>query len=352
MCNWNHVRSAVVVLLWSGCAAFAAPAAADVNGIVERVGVASGTQLDIAVFTRDGICHESDGELRFHAASITKLFTAAVIMQLRDEERLSLRDPVSKFVPEFAGSPILIEQLLTHTSGLRDRKRANGRTTRAQWDTYVHELSTQRLADVPGAQWAYADAGFNLLGRVIENITGKVYAVAVTERLLDPLDMSASGFDLAQVPDTQRVRTTDKRGRALAHPWDLAFLPSSGLQTNARDLARFGREMLSIDAGIATPGVLRAETLREMTAMRIATEWTGVSQGYGWQLATSGSALTFRHAGGERGFDSLLALYPTEGFGVVVMGNREDWPRFELASALASEVRSGGLCAPSARASQ
>ena len=350
MCKWNHVCAAVASL-WLGCTAVAAPASTEVSGVIERVGVVSGTRVDIAVFNRNGLCHESGSELRFHAASITKLFTATVVLQLRDEGRLSLRDPVSKFVPEFAGSSILIEQLLTHTSGLRDRKRANGRATRAQWDTYIHELSTERLASAPGTQWAYADAGFNLLGRVIENVAGKDYAMAVTERVLEPLDMSASVFDLAKVPDAQRVVGTDKRGRALANPWDLAFLPSSGLQTDARDLARFGREILSIEAGPTAPGVLRSETLREMTATRVATEWNGVSQGYGWQLAKQGSTLIWRHAGGEGGFESLLALYPTEGFGIVVMGSRENWPRFELASALANEVRSGGLCAPSARAS-
>lgn len=316
-------------LLWIASSATAAEF--DVNTILGRVGVTDGTRVDIAVFTRDNSCYESSGGLRFHAASITKLFTATVIMQLRDEGQLSLRDPVSKFVPEFSGSPILIEQLLTHTSGLRDKKRANGRTTRAQWDTYIHDLSTQRLA-IP--QWSYADAGFNLLGRVIENITGKAYALVVTERLLAPLGMSDSVFDPAKVPAEQLVRAADKRGRELTHPWDLAFLPSSGLQSNASDLAKFGRQLLAVDA----------EKLREVTTTRAVTEWPGVSQGYGWQLMNSGSAVAIRHAGGEAGFESLLTLYPAEGFGVVVMGNRKDWPRFELASSLASEVRAGHLC--------
>lgn len=327
-------------MLWA--AGIITVAAGDMSGILDRVGVVSGTRVDVAVFSRDASCQESGSEARFHAASITKLFTATVILQLRDEGRLSLNDPVSKFVREFAGSPIRIEQLLTHTSGLRDQQRASGRTTRTQWDAYILELSKQRLA---GSQWAYSDAGFNLLGRVIENITGKDYAAAVSERLLEPLGMPASVFDLAPVPEAQRIRATDKRGRELAHPWDLAFLPSSGLQTNASELAKFGRAMLSVEAGL--PGVLRKETLREMTVTRAATEWAGISQGYGWQLANSGSTVLWRHAGGEAGFESLLALYPTEGFGVVVMGNRKDWPRFELASALTKEVRAGGLgCLP------
>jgi CubicO group peptidase (beta-lactamase class C family) len=300
-----------------------------------------------AVFTQKGLCNVGSAAPqgpRFHAASISKLFTATVIMQLRDEGRLSLRDPVSKHVPEFAGSRIDIEQLLTHTSGLRDRHRAEGRTTRAQWDAYILELAKQPLASEPGAQWAYADAGFNLLGRVIENVAGRPFADVMKQRLLGPLDMSSSTFEISQVPESQRVRASDKDGRALEHPWDLVFLPSAGLQTDARDLAKFGREMLAIAAGDEAHGVLRAETLREMTSIRMPTQWTGVSQGYGWQLEGVGADARWRHAGGERGFESLLTLYPAESFGIAVMGNRKDWPRFDLASALASEAR--GACLP------
>ena len=314
------------------------------KSLIETAGVTADTQLDLAVFSREGSCYDTDSQSRFHAASISKLFTATAILQLRDEGKLSLRDLVSKHVPEFGGSPILIEQLLTHTSGLRDRERAHARTTRAQWDAYIQQLAKQRLASAPGKEWAYADAGFNLLGRVIESISGKDYSTVMRERLLEPLKMTSSSFDLSQIPEAQRVRATDQRGRALEHPWDVAFLPSSGLQSDARDLALFGREILAIDAGREAHGLLRAETLREMTAPRMATEWAGISQGYGWQLQGSGSGLSWRHAGGEAGFASLLALYPTEGFGVVVMGNRKDWPRFELASALADEVRGKRLC--------
>jgi CubicO group peptidase (beta-lactamase class C family) len=309
------------------------------------------TLVSSAVFTHEGSCKVGnaapEGLPRFHAASISKLFTATVIMQLRDEARLSLRDPVSKYVPEFAGSRIDIEQLLIHTSGLRDRHRAEGRTSRAQWDAYILELAKQPLANEPGAQWAYSDAGFNLLGRVIENVSGgKPYADVLKQRLLDPLEMTASTFEISQVPEAQRVRASDKNGLALEHPWDVVFLASSGLQTDARDLAKFGREMLVIAAGHKGHGVLRAETLREMTSVRVSTQWAGVSQGYGWQLEGVGADSRWRHAGGERGFESLLILYPAEDFGVVVMGNRKDWGRFERASALATEARA--TCLPSA----
>ena len=67
-----------------------------------------------------------------------------------------------------------------------------------------------------------------------------------------------------------------------------------------------------------------------MTTERIATEWTGVMQGYGWQLVNTAQGPQWRHAGGEAGFESLLTLYPKTGFGIAVLGNKQDWPRFGL----------------------
>jgi CubicO group peptidase (beta-lactamase class C family) len=331
-----------------------ATAAADLDDVLLGARLDGNAYVDIAVVRTSGLCynaHQSpangvqiiDGDARgarprLHGASISKLFTAVVIMQLRDEGRLALQDPLSKYVPEFAGSPILLEHLLTHTSGLRDRQRAAGRSTAVQVDAYIHQLSRQRLANAPGAKWVYADAGFNLLGRVIETVTGQAFAQVMRHRVLEPLGMTGSDFELSRIPAADRMSATDKRGHRLAHPWDLAFLPSSGLQTDARDLAKFGGRILAVESAALDGGMLRAQTLREMTAARVATQWSGISQGYGWQLQAAGSGAVWRHAGGEAGFESLLTLYPVEGFGVVVMGNREDWPRFEIAAAVAAQV--------------
>jgi CubicO group peptidase (beta-lactamase class C family) len=265
---------------------------------------------------------------------------------LRDEGKLALRDPVGRYVPEFASSPILIEHLLTHSSGLRDREPARGRSTRTEVDAYIARLAKQRLANEPGTRWAYADAGFNLLGRVIERITGEEYSLVVRARVLDPLQMTRSEFGRPIPRSETHLIATDRRGRVLQHPWDLAFLPSSGLQTDARDLAKFGAAMLSIassrDADGAD-GVLRRQTLLEMTQVRMATEWSSIGQGLGWQLQGEAAQMAWRHAGGEAGFESVLVLHPAQDFGVVVMGNQEDWPRFPLASRLAAEMAAGRM---------
>jgi len=266
-------------------------------------------------------------------------------MQLRDEGSLSLDDQVEIYEPTFSDSPIRIRHLLTHTSGLRDRRRADGRTTEAEVDVYIRSLAAQRIRRTPGSDWRYADAGFNLLGRIIERVTGKPYSIVMKERLLVPLGMQDSDFDLSQIPAEDRVQAFNKRGRPQEHPWDLAFLPSSGLQTTARDLAIFAQAILEI-SGMESQGVLSRESLCEMTNERLATEWDGVAQAYGWQLADTPQGPQWRHAGGEAGFESLLTIYPEKGLAIAVLGNTKDWPRFELEQVIRSRlVETPGFCA-------
>jgi CubicO group peptidase (beta-lactamase class C family) len=322
--------------------------------IVSSVESAADTpNIDAAVVTLDGLCTLSDESglvdsttrSRFHAASISKLFTATVIMQLRDEGALSLQDKVGIYESAFSDSPIRIEHLLTHTSGLEDRKRADGRTTGAEVDTYIRSLAKQRTGSTPGSDWRYADAGFNLLGRIIERVTGKPYSIVLKERLLRPLGMQDSTFDLSQIPIENRVQAYDKRGNPRQHPWDLAFLPSSGLQTTATDLAIFAQAVLRI-SGSGPMAIVSLESLHEMTTVRISTEWDGVAQGYGWQLVDTHQGRQWRHAGGEAGFESLLTLYPEAGFAIAVLGNKQDWPRFEFEKEILSQlVKTPNMCA-------
>lgn len=339
---------AIVFLAMNNGGADALPSAVEVSELINRIGSAANTPIiDIAVTTSSGFCYAGrfergsgvtpatidDKEVpRFHSASISKLFTAVTIMQLRDEGKISLGDLVGEYVPAFRESPIRLEHLLTHTSGLRDRKRANGRSTRNEVDAYINSLAKQRIPKEPGTHWRYADAGFNLLGRVIENVTGRPFSDALRDRLLHALEMQDSTFDIAQTPMGSRVIGFNKRGKQMKHPWDMAFLPSSGLQTNARDLGKFARMVLSVNVGTDSHNVLSLETLQEMTTVRIASKWHGIGQGYAWQIAESKTGPVWRHAGGEAGYESLLAIYPKNGMGIVALGNQKDWPRFQLVS--------------------
>ena len=297
--------------------------------------------VDVAITTAEKVCqarlYGEDQEVsantappRFHAASISKLLTATVIMQLQRQGKLSINDLLSSYEPAFAGSSIKLADLLTHTSGLRDGSRLKALRDQHEVDNYIAALAKQKLVSRPGERWAYSDAGYNLLGRVVERTTGHPFADAMRERVLEPLGMHDSDFDITRIPAQQRLTAFDRSGKELPHPWDLAYLPSSGLQTTADDLAKFARAILATDKGPAIASPINGQIVREMTQVRIATEWHGIGQGLGWQISISELGPRWRHAGGERGFESLITLYPDKGFGIVVLGNRADWPRFEL----------------------
>ena len=349
-----HIRWLTIIGLWALLAWPGSPATA-ATGLDRRIAEATAyldlpLQLDAALVVDGTYCGviaptgPADAVLRFHAASITKLLTAIVVLSLEEDGRLDIDDPVADYVATFEDSPITIAQLLTHTSGLRDRQRARGRQTAAEVGDYIEALAAEPLSSEPGARWHYADAGYNLLGIVIESASGLPYVDAVVERVLEPTGMRDSTFFPSTLPDDDRVTAFSRRGRAFEHPWDRAFLPSSGLQTTAADLTRLAGSILDIAAGKES-GIIEPKTLARMTAIQVATEWPGIAQGYGWQIAGTPVGRQWRHAGGEAGFESLLTLYPDQGLGIAVMGNRADWPRFAFERAVRDAViESGETC--------
>jgi CubicO group peptidase (beta-lactamase class C family) len=299
--------------------------------IAEYEASAEPLDIDAAVTVypeRRSIARATNESMRYHVASISKLFTAIVIMQLRDEGSLSLDDHLGLYLPEFGDSDIRLHQLLTHTSGLNGRDRAKRRNTQKQVDDYVKSVSRQR-ARKPGSRWRYADSNFNLLGRVIETITEDGFSSVLSKRLLVPIGMTDSDFDINKFELALRQTAFSKGGKPKDHPWDLAFLPSAGLQTTAKDLSKFVAAILSAYNGDGSSIISKA-SLAEMVVPRVDTDWDGISQAYGWQLASTSGETQWRHAGGEDGFESLLSIYPEASFGIVVLGNQEDWPRFEL----------------------
>ena len=318
------------------------PQSVEFNALVNRLESESNVlNVDAAFWSKEGVCFttststststsESDNFLtqRDHAASISTLFTAIVIMQLRDEGELNLNDTVGVYLPEFENSKVQIHHLLTHTSGIGDRQRADGRTSVAEVDEYIQKLASQRPRN-PGERWRYADANFNILGRINEAVDGAIFSSVMGKILLGPLLMPDSSFDIRVIPEDAKVVVYNKQERAYDHPWDLAFLPSSGLQTTAFDLTKFGMAILDIVTTSADDLLLK-ESLLEMTEDRLDTEYEGVGQGLAWHIVQTNIGLQWRHAGGEDGFEGLITIYPNIGLTIAVLGNQKDWPRFEL----------------------
>jgi CubicO group peptidase (beta-lactamase class C family) len=285
----------------------------------------------------------------FRIASMTKSFTALAILQLRDDGKLSLEDPVSKWIPEFARieyptsdtAPIRIRQLLSHGAGFPednpwgDRQLAISDETLTQWLKNGIPFSTP-----PGTRYEYSNYGFALLGRIVSKASGMPYRDFLESRILAPLGMRSTTLDAAGVPPALRAqgyRLTPDGYAEEPSLADGAFGPMGGLLTNARDLARYVAYHLSAypPRDAEDNGPVRRSSLREMQSLQreglfqveatMAGEPPAVTAGgYGFGLRITRDCRfnhIVGHGGGLPGFGSYMQWLPDYGVGMFAMAN-------------------------------
>lgn len=269
----------------------------------------------------------------FHLASISKTFTAAAIVRLAENGKLAIADPIEKYLPQFAGDGITLEHLLTHSAGLQDWLHpAAGATQDSRVSEYVLRLARHKPSYPAGKGWSYSDADFNVLGAVIEKSSGKPYVEYVASELLAPLGLTNC---TAQMPKSAENFAWPHVGEKIArraknHPYDLAFVPSSGIECNITDLLRWGWANLARDSRM-----LSEATFVSLFQKRVDTKWPGVSMSLAWQLDRgSDGATRIFHPGGDPGFRTLLVLYPKDQRVIAILANGEATPRFEIRDAI------------------
>lgn len=289
----------------------------------------------------------------FRIASMTKSFTAAAILLLRDEKRLGLDEPVASYVPAVAGfrlpttdSPaITVRHLLSMASGLATDDAWGDRHLdgTAEWmDALLAAGGTFAVA--PGTAFEYSNYGFAILGRVIDNVSGAPYQRFITERLLVPLGMSATTW---VAPSTPAVgyRSVDDHWIAEDPLDDGAFAAMGGLWSNVDDLARWVSFLLDSfpPRDDVDDGPLRRSSRREMQQVSrglpvsLTTLHNGKTRlgpsGYGMGLnvihdLTLGPMVA--HSGGLPGFGSNMRWSIERNVGVVALGNRTYAPMAAL----------------------
>jgi CubicO group peptidase (beta-lactamase class C family) len=161
------------------------------------------------VATKDGVSHlgvighAEAGKKRalrkdsiFWIASMTKPVTAVAVMMMQDEGKLSIDDPVSKYIPEFGANGVTLRHMLTHTSGMGEAtpsELASARTLAEMVPIYAKKP----LGFAPGSQWKYCQSGINMLGRVVEIVSGMTLDKFFDKRLFKSLGMKDTGFYLS-----------------------------------------------------------------------------------------------------------------------------------------------------------
>jgi CubicO group peptidase (beta-lactamase class C family) len=257
----------------------------------------------------------------FWIASITKPVTAAALMMLVDENKLSVDDPVEKYIPGFNalkiagedGIPIapktmiLVRHLLAHTGGLRFlNEKAPQIIDATPLKTSIEDNLLETLLFEPGTNYSYSNEGTDSIGRIIEIISGVPYETFLQERIFNPLGMTDTTFfprpdqicrlaksysasdDQKSLQETRTVHLTyplDSRGRFPS--------PGGGLFSTADDVLQFAR-MLSNGGALDGRRYLSSESVRQMTIKQ-----TGplITENYGFGLRSSDDGKTFGHGG-------------------------------------------------------
>ena len=262
-------------------------------------------------------------ETKFRLGSITKQFTAASVLQLAEQGKLSVDDSISKYYPDApaAWAPITLKHLLTHTSGIPDYTAIPGFfLQQARLDlvpsAIVKLTQDKPLEFPPGSKYAYDNTGYVLLGYVIEKVSGQTYAAYVQDHIFTPLGMKDTGYDVATTILARRAVGYSVAGGKAKNAEFLAMT----LPYAAGSLYSTVDDLLIWDQGLHAGKVLKPASLAAMF-----TDY-GFEYGFGEGVSLQNGHRTWSHSGGINGFATKLTHLPDDGLTVVVLGNIEQAP--------------------------
>lgn len=260
----------------------------------------------------------NDTNCIFQIASLTKTFTSAIVLKLQESGKLSVKDKIDKYLPDFPnGKKITVENLLTHTSGIGNIDIEE--TDTATWTPMnraeiLNAFQNEPLSFKPGTEFTYRNSGYFLLGLIIEKVTGMTYQKAVRKMIFEPLQMNHSGFDFINLNDTLKatgytILTQEKQ--TIAHLIDSTVTFASGdIYSTTGDLYKWvkavsNRRILSPDSWEKT-----------FTPFPFKENY-----GYGWFIGSISSKKCIWHTGATFGFTSNLTYFPANDVTIILLNN-------------------------------
>jgi D-alanyl-D-alanine carboxypeptidase len=264
-------------------------------------------------------------DMVFRVGSVTKEFTAACVLKLAEQGRLALDDPLSKYLPDFptSGRKVTLEQLLTHTSGIRSYTDMPAWPARMREEWTLAELEdffkNEPFDFEPGTRWHYDNSGYVLLGAVLEKVTGKPYADVVSEMILRPLGMKDTryGSDAPIVPGRVAGYVKDPAfGVVINAPFLSMTQPyaAGALVSTVDDLARW-------QAALDTGRVLSEGSRRRMWTPIRLPDGSDTRYGFGWAIWNYEGHAVVEHGGGINGFVTANMRFPDDRIYVAVLSN-------------------------------
>jgi CubicO group peptidase (beta-lactamase class C family) len=262
---------------------------------------------------------------KLRLGSITKQFTAMAVMQLQERKRLSVHDPLSKYIPDYPqGDKITIHHLLTHTAGIPNL------TSLPEFRTYmVNPSPVQKTIDLfknktldftPGEKYKYSNSGYIILSYVIEKASGQSYESFVSENIFKPLNMKNSGYDHQDIILKNRASGYGLTDEGLMNaPYIDMSIPSGGgaLYSTVGDMYLWDRSLYK-------------EMLVSRESLNAMFTPYKEGYGYGWIIANLNGRKIVTHNGSVNGFVTHIARYVDDDACIVILSNIENSPINEI----------------------
>ncbi|HWN09169.1 MAG TPA: serine hydrolase [Pyrinomonadaceae bacterium] len=264
-------------------------------------------------------------DTRFRLGSITKQFTAALVLQLVEQGKIKLDGKLSDYLPAYrkdVGEKVTIHQLLNHTSGIpsytglakfMDEASRNSYTV----DDFVKKYASNDLEFEPGSKFAYNNSGYFLLGAIIEKVTGKTYEQVLKEQILDPMGMKNTGYDLSGPVIAKRAAGYVKTpgGYRNAPYLDMSIPYAAGsMYSTVEDLYLW-------DQALYTDRVVNPQSKDLMFKPALS------DYAYGWVITKANlgpgaePVPEINHGGGIHGFNTSIARLPGQKHLIVLLDN-------------------------------
>lgn len=278
----------------------------------------------------------------FESGSVAKQFTAAALVLLQQDGKLSIDDPVKKYIPELSdyGSPLTIRHLLNHTAGLRDWGTVLGLTGAGRGDRVINQdlaldvITHQRALDFkPGAEYSYSNSGYNLAAIIVERVSKQKFPAFVEARLFKPLGMTNSSWR----DDHQRIVP----GRAQAYsrqgngPWRLN-MPFMNVYGNGGMLTTVG-DWMKWNAMLDSQS-LGAPLVSALETQGVLNDGRKISYALGLVVATYKGLKDVSHGGATAGYQTFLTRYPNNRVSVGVMCNGTSPSAGGIATSITDEI--------------
>lgn len=267
----------------------------------------------------DGV--RNDTGTIFQLGSITKQFTATVILKLEEEKKLSLQDKVSKFFPDFPkGDSITVEHLLTHTSGIynytNDRNFMETEVSKPANREKIMALFKDKPLDFsPGTKWNYSNSGYCLLGYIAEVAAHKPYEQLVREYIFQPLHMNNTGFDFKHLNNKEKSTGyffINEDSSKVAPGVDSSVSFSAGaMYSTTGDLYKWHQAARQYKI------ISKANWERAYTPVKN-------HYGYGWNIDSIAGKMRVGHGGGIHGFITNIIRVPEDDVCIILLDNASD----------------------------